>query len=55
MDQQSADGVRDALAELVEMLEERHPAFAGLLLIVKRREPLLGKVLVVAVLTGKRN
>ena len=56
----AADGVRDALAQLVEMLEERHPAFAGRLLVVtERREPsrLRRQVLlvVVTVLTWEWN
>ena len=57
-DQERADGVRDALAQLVEVLEERHPAFAGFLIVIAERRKsagLLRKVLpvVVAVLTGK--
>ncbi len=40
-DEQGADGVRDALAQLVEVLEERHPAFAAAQVVAERREPSL--------------
>jgi hypothetical protein len=46
--------VGDALAELVEMLEERHPAFAGFLIVERREAARPGReVLVVTTLLRK--
>ncbi len=51
-DQERADGVRDALAQLVEVLEERHPAFAGFLIVIAERRKAPG--LLRKVLLGRR-
>ena len=36
-DEQRDDGVGDALAKLVEVLEERHPPFERLVFVAERR------------------